>query len=372
MKKFVRILISILAGGGGFSLSNTLVLLWHAGPLEVKWAIIGLSTIVAALIGFSVAPYLIRFVVQITGWMEVKLYKTPIQDIVGGAIGLIFGLIIALLLGSSLERIPLVGVYLPLVASLILGYLGLSVGVKKKEELLSVPAIFSRSREKSVAKPAHTKHNVKILDTSVIIDGRIADICKTGFIEGILIIPGFILEELRHIADSSDLLKRNRGRRGLDILNKMRKEFDVLVKIHEEDFDDISEVDSKLVRLAQKLDGDILTNDFNLNKVAELQGVKVLNINELANAVKPVVLPGEEMSVQVIKDGKEAGQGIGYLDDGTMIVVENGRRFIGRTVNVLVTSVLQTAAGRMIFAKPNNRGKANNQQVERGEYQCLT
>ncbi|WP_366923290.1 PIN/TRAM domain-containing protein [Metallumcola ferriviriculae] len=374
VKKFVRLLIAVLAGWGGFSLSNALVLLWYTGPLEVKWAIIGLSAIISALIGFYIAPYIISFVVQFTGWLEVKLYKTPIQDIVGGAVGLIFGLIIAWLLGSSLETIPLIGNWLPLFASLIFGYLGMSVGVKKKEELLNITAIFpSRSgKEKHSGKTGGTKTRVKILDTSVIIDGRIADICKTGFVEGVLIIPGFVLEELRHIADSSDLLKRNRGRRGLDILNKMRKEFDVLVKIHEEDFDDISEVDSKLVRLAQKLNGDILTNDFNLNKVAELQEVKVLNINELANAVKPVVLPGEEMSVQVIKDGKEAGQGIGYLDDGTMIVVENGRRFIGRTINVLVTSVLQTAAGRMIFAKPKSQDKANNQQIERGEYQCLT
>lgn len=372
IRKFVRILISVLSGYVGFSLSTTLlVALWYAGPLEVKWAIIGLSSIVSALIGFYGAPHIIDAVVQLTSWMEAKLYKTPIQDIMGGAVGLIFGLIIALLLGSSLERIPLVGVYLPLLASLIFGYLGVSVGLKKKEEVLGITSVFSRSG-KDKSKDDHNRRRVKILDTSVIIDGRISDICNTGFVEGVLIIPGFVLEELRHIADSSDLLKRNRGRRGLDILNKMRKEFDVLVKIHEEDFEDVAEVDSKLVRLAQKLEGDILTNDFNLNKVAELQGVKVLNINELANAVKPVVLPGEEMAVQVIKDGKEAGQGIGYLDDGTMIVVENGRRFIGRNISVLVTSVLQTAAGRMIFAKPKSQEKGNNQSVERGEYQCIT
>ena len=197
----------------------------------------------------------------------------------------------------------------------------------------------------------------KILDTSVIIDGRIADICKSGFIEGDLVIPGFVLEELRHIADSSDLLKRNRGRRGLDILNKIQKELEFKVQICERDYDDIAEVDSKLVRLAQDMKGKILTNDFNLNKVAELQGVTVLNINELANAVKPVVLPGEEMEVHVIKNGKEAGQGVAYLDDGTMIVVDGGKRHIGETIGVLVTSVLQTAAGRMIFAKPKTEEK---------------
>ena len=187
----------------------------------------------------------------------------------------------------------------------------------------------------------------------VIIDGRIADICETGFIEGTLLIPVFVLEELQHIADSADALKRIRGRRGLDILQKIRTESNKLkVEITNVDFDDISEVDSKLVRLSQQVGGKIITNDFNLNKVAQLRGVEVLNINELSNAVKPVVIPGESMQVTVVKDGKEPGQGVAYLDDGTMIVIENGRRHLNTTINVEVTSALQTAAGRMIFAKP--------------------
>ena len=194
------------------------------------------------------------------------------------------------------------------------------------------------------------------MDTSVIIDGRIADICRSGFLEGILIIPEFVLEELRHIADSPDLLKRNRGRRGLDILNRIQKDLGVEVEVVATDYEELSEVDSKLVRLAQHIEGKIITNDFNLNKVAELQGVTVLNINELANAVKPIVLPGEEMQVKVIKEGKEYGQGVAYLDDGTMIVVDEGRKFIGGELEVLVTSILQTAAGRMIFAKPKLDG----------------
>ena len=194
----------------------------------------------------------------------------------------------------------------------------------------------------------------KVLDTSVIIDGRIADICKTGFIEGKLVIPRFVLNELQHIADSSDDLKRVRGRRGLDILNIIQKELDIEVEITEKDFDDIPEVDSKLLKLAQVMNGKVVTNDYNLNKVAELQGVAVLNINELANAVKPVAIPGEEMVAQVVKEGKESNQGIAYLDDGTMIVVEGGKKHIGQTINVLVTSVLQTPAGRMIFGKPKN------------------
>ena len=192
------------------------------------------------------------------------------------------------------------------------------------------------------------------MDTSVIIDGRIADICQTGFVDGPLVIPNFVLEELRHIADSSDALKRIRGRRGLDILNKIRRELTIEVQISNEDFPDINEVDDKLVRLAQDMCGCVITNDFNLNKVAELKGVTVLNINELANAIKLVVLPGEEMVVTVVKEGKELNQGVAYLDDGTMIVVENGRNYMNETIHVAVTSVIQTNAGRMIFARPHD------------------
>ncbi len=193
--------------------------------------------------------------------------------------------------------------------------------------------------------------NYKILDTSVIIDGRIADISETGFLEGILIIPRFVLNELQQIADSADSLKRQRGRRGLDILNKMKKGIKSVVQIVDDDFSEIKEVDEKLIFLGKKLNGIVVTNDFNLNKVAQIQGVQVLNINELANAVKPIVLPGEEMSILISKEGKDSDQGVGYLEDGTMIVVEKGHQFIGKKVDVVVTSVLQTTAGRMIFAK---------------------
>lgn len=356
----IRIIIMLTAAAGGVSLGLIFTGLWVTGPMEIKWALLGLLGIITGLIGYSLAPRLMAIVVQMTKWFENRLQRTPTQDIVGGAIGLIIGLIIANLFGVSIYRLPLVGPYLAIAASLIISYLGWSVGTKKKEEFLAFIGSLRPGNKEKVHKSETAKCNYKILDTSVIIDGRIADICKSGFVEGTLLIPSFVLEELRHIADSSDLLKRNRGRRGLDILNKIRKELDVMVKIYERDYEDIAEVDSKLVKLAQDLSAHVITNDFNLNKVAELQGVKVLNINELANAVKPIVLPGEEMIVQVIKDGKEMGQGVGYLDDGTMIVVENGRRFIGQTIAVLVTSVLQTAAGRMIFAKP----KALERKVE--------
>ena len=208
------------------------------------------------------------------------------------------------------------------------------------------------SKEKGGRKE---KEEVVLLDTSVIIDGRIADISQTGFIHGTVMIPRFVLNELQHIADSPDVLRRNRGRRGLDMLNKLQKESRVPIRITDADVSEIREVDSKLVRLAKDLDCPIITNDYNLNRVAELQGVKVLNINELANAVKAVVLPGETITVEIIQEGKELGQGVGYLDDGTMVVIEDGRRYIGQTVEVNVTRVLQTVAGRMIFAQLPNK-----------------
>src|SRR5699024_505651 len=226
------------------------------------------------------------------------------------------------------------------------------LNVNKKERDKKRPVV---EEEVTTSNP-HSR--AKILDTSVIIDGRIADICQTSFLEGTIVIPQFVLGELQHIADSSDVLKRNRGRRGLDVLNRIQKELPVKGEIYEGDFEEIQEVDSKLIKLAKVIDGIVVTNDFNLNKVCDLQGVRVLNINDLANAVKPVVLPGEELQVQVIKDGKEQNQGIAYLDDGTMIVVEEGRNYIGKTIEVLITSVLQTSAGRMIFAKPKLLEKA--------------
>lgn len=251
--------------------------------------------------------------------------------------------------------IPYVSFIGQLIVYGLFAYLGIRLSTKKRDDIANVVGDVTSFRRVSKEKIKNNyKSCPKILDTSVIIDGRIADICKTGFIEGPLVIPEFVLEELQHIADSSDALKRNRGRRGLDILNKIQKELDIDIIIHEKKFEDIQEVDSKLLKLTQLMKGKIITNDYNLNKVAEVQGIDVLNINELANALKPVVLPGEEMVVQVVRDGKESGQGLAYLDDGTMIVIESGRKFIGDTIDVVVTSVLQTSAGKMIFAKPKS------------------
>ncbi|ABZ83930.1 pin domain protein [Heliomicrobium modesticaldum Ice1] len=357
--KFMRSAIAVAFAAVGFSSGMSLLSganrVFDLSSYPAKHSFLAVITLIPGALGFIIAPQLIRWVVVMTGWLENRLQRTPIQDLVGGAIGLIVGLIIANLLDVSISELPGLGRYLSVGLSAIMGYVGMRVGVKKREEILTF--IYPRWKEKHAKDKLGDKAEargacLKVLDTSVIIDGRIADICKSGFIDGTLVIPAFVLEELQHIADSSDLLKRNRGRRGLDVLNKIRKELDVAVQIDQRDYDDLAEVDSKLVRLCREINGHIVTNDYNLNKVAELQGVKVLNINELANAVKPVVLPGEEMTVQVIKDGKELGQGVAYLDDGTMIVVDGGKRFIGQTITVLVTSVLQTSAGRMIFAKP--------------------
>jgi len=312
------------------------------------------SGIIGGIIFYLLSPWIIKQGTQSTRKVEKTLQKIPTNEIIIGSIGLIIGLIIANLISGPLKLLQIAWLtsIISILLYILLGYLGISIAIKKKEDLVNIFSFLKKINIKD--KGSKTEHKVqpKVLDTSVIIDGRIADIVKTGFVEGPLIIPTFVLEELRHIADSSDGLKRNRGRRGLDILNKIQNDMDIPVEIIEKDFDDVSEVDTKLLKVAQMLGGKVVTNDYNLNKVAEFQRVPVLNINELANAVKPVVLPGEEMIVMVIKDGKETGQGVAYLDDGTMIVVDGGRKFIGETITVVVTSVLQTAAGRMIFAKP--------------------
>jgi uncharacterized protein YacL len=240
-----------------------------------------------------------------------------------------------------------------MVLTLIFIYLGVLIAIRGKDEFNLVIPYIKLTRQDE-------REEIIILDTSVIIDGRIADICKTKFIEGKLIVPRFVLRELQQIADSADPLRRNRGRRGLDILNRIQKSDNIYVKIHEGDYPEIKEVDAKLVKMAKVLQAKIFTNDYNLNKIAELQGITVLNINELANALKPVVLPGETMTVKLVKEGKEFSQGVGYLDDGTMVVVDHARHLIGKSVNVVVSSVLQTAAGKMIFAELNQNRRNRN------------
>jgi uncharacterized protein YacL len=294
--------------------------------------------------------------------VEYGLRETKPGALLGGAAGLAGGLVLAGIAAWALEMTMPAVQSVPLLGFFLLAafpYLGLIYGGK----LFGDAGIFKQSRGSEAV--AHATTSNKILDTSVIIDGRVADLCETGFLEGTFILPQFILNELQHIADSSDPLKRGRGRRGLDILGKIQKMVDVEVHIVEEDFPHIKEVDSKIVVLAKKLNAKVITNDLNLSKVAELQGVRVLNINELCNALKPVVLPGEQLRVFVLKEGKEAGQGVAYLDDGTMIVVDNAKRFIGSNVNVMVTSVLQTQAGRMIFTRLKDETEGQDLQAAR-------
>lgn len=358
LKRIVQACFLITGGTLGILLIPELLLLMNIKNIPIidsSYVTAILGAIIFYLITFWAVDYVIGFI----KWAEDSLVKIPVTDVLFGSIGLIFGLLVAFLISFALNGIkfPILNTVAPVLLTLIFGYLGFQVGFKKRDELLS---LFSIKRKKSVDEENEKSgsQSLKILDTSVIIDGRVADICQTGFLEGTIVIPQFVLEELQHIADSSDVLKRNRGRRGLDILNRIQKELSIKVEIYEGDFEEIQEVDSKLVKLAKLTNGILVTNDFNLNKVCELQKVSVLNINDLANAVKPVVLPGEELNVQVIKDGKEFHQGVAYLDDGTMIVVEEGREYIGRRIDVLVTSVLQTSAGRMIFAKPKLLEKA--------------
>lgn len=356
VRRLIQVVLGLIGAGIGISLSflfSQFSLLQGYLPVAgyLFYIMTGILALICGLITFFLAPLLMQGTAQMVRFFESALQRTPMQDLAGGAIGLIVGLVIANLLGAPMVRIPWVGPYIPILASILLGYLGLSVGLKKKEEWASLFSAFKLGGRQG--RSEGTRGLYKILDTNVIIDGRIADICRSGFLEGTLIVPRFVLEELQHIADSSDLLRRNKGRRGLDILNNMRKEQGIRIEIRDFEGLDHLEVDARLIKVGKRFDAPVLTNDYNLNKVAELDGVKVLNINELSNAVKPIFLPGEEIgNVDVIRDGKEAGQGIAYLEDGTMIVIEGGKRYIGQRICVLVTSVLQTSAGRMIFAKP--------------------
>jgi len=289
---------------------------------------------------------------------EWRLHRISLKRLIGAAIGSILGIVgaylFALVIRSSIPAGHTQS-FLQIMVMLLMAYVGLAVGANKGDllNLAALGGVFGGEKQ--------TKKSYKILDTSVIIDGRIADIAETGFLDGTIVIPQFVLRELQLVADSADSLKRNRGRRGLDILQRLQKVASVQIQIVEDDFPAVREVDLKLIELAKVYEGKIITNDFNLNKVAQLQGVEVLNINELANSLKPIVLPGESMRVFVLKEGKEYNQGVAYLDDGTMVVVDNARKMIGKTVDITVTSVLQTTAGKMIFGKWDERAAARSE-----------
>ncbi len=316
-------------------------------PQEQEWLIIiGLA---GSALGFLITPLV---AVRLYVWVRDQIRRAPASAVLAGTIGLTIGLSISVLLAFPLSMLPgELGNWLPLVMACVLGYVGVSIMVLRQQDMLQAFNSFLPFNTAVVAQGASAVPNQLVLDTSTVIDGRIADISQTGFIQGTLVFPHFVLDELRHIADSSDPLRRNRGRRGLEILNRLQKDASIPVIVSDVDFDDMVEVDAKLIRLAKTLHAPIITNDFNLNRVAEVQGVRALNINELTNAVKSVVLPGEELEVRVIQEGKEIGQGVGFLEDGTMVVVENGRRLMGQETGVVATRVLQTVAGRMIFAQ---------------------
>lgn len=339
-------------------------------PFSIWW-IVGIG-VGGAVLAFVITPYI---TVVPYRWMR----EAAASDLVAAVIGLIIGLIISFLIAIPLANLPgIFGRMLPFVGTVVCGGLGVALAVQRKNDLshLMQASFASRrardrereeERQKEKEKESDKEHASQLqpvtqilLDTSAIIDGRIADISQTGFVSGALLVPRFVLNELQRIADSADTMRRNRGRRGLEMLNRLQKDTTVPIEITDADVEDVVEVDGKLVKMARTLHCPIITNDFNLNRVAELQGVKVLNINELANAVKPVLLPGEDIFIKIMQDGKELGQGVGYLDDGTMIVVEGGRQFMGMTIEVSVTRVLQTVAGRMIFAHPKQGNNGNS------------
>ena len=347
--RYIRVLGAALGGllgvvvvasnGGLFSSSE------YEGALIAAW------TAAWIVVGFAILPYL---TVVPAIWLIRRVEELTTAEFVTAVIGLLLGLFMGVLLGFPLARFPEpFGSVLPLGVSLFLGLGMVGLTVAKRADLITAAEAIGLVRP-AVSQAATTSTGSPhiVVDTSAIIDGRIAEIVESGFIYGSLVIPRFVLNELQHIADSSDTLRRNRGRRGLEILSRMQKDTTTPVEIIEDDVPEIAEVDAKLVALARVRSRVILTNDFNLNRIAELQGVRVMNLNSLANAVKPALLPGEELRVRVIQEGKEAGQSVGFLDDGTMIVVEGGARHIDKDVDVTVTRVLQTVAGRMIFAQP--------------------
>jgi uncharacterized protein YacL len=332
--------LSFVVGGSGIFGQGA-----YAGALIALWLVAWL------VVGFAVLPYL---TVVPAAWLIRWVQELSTAEFVAAVLGLLMGLLLGLLLGFPMAAFPApFGTWLPVGVSITLGLGMAGLTVAKRHDLITAAEAIGllRRRGEEPAAPRRGEPHV-VVDTSAIIDGRIADIAEAGFLQGTLVVPRVVLEELQRIADSPDTLRRARGRRGLEIVARLQKEDRVPVEIADETHPEIPEVDAKLVAMARARSGVILTNDFNLNRVAEIQGLRVMNVNSLANAMKPAVLPGEELRVRVIQEGKEAGQGVGFLDDGTMIVVEGGARHLDRDVGVVVTRVLQTVAGRMIFAQP--------------------
>ena len=346
---FIRIIGMVVLAVGGVSWGVYLAQI--AGESAQLYGVV--MGLLGALVGLVLTPFLTTRPIRA---IRVSLGQTNNRTLFSILSGLIIGLIIGALLSVPLAQLPRpLGQILPIVCTIAMAYLGITLFVSRQEDFRSMFAGFLHRQQSDAPKANEPIEQVILLDTSVIIDGRIADIARTGFIPGALLITRFVLQELQYIADSADSLRRQRGRRGLEVLSDLQKNEQVKVTITDQDVKGNHPVDEKLLLLARKLNCPVLTNDYNLNRVAELQGVRILNINELANSVKVVYLPGEPLAVQIIQEGKEFGQGVGYLDDGTMIVVENGVEHLGSKIPTVVTKVLQTAAGRMIFARPDGK-----------------
>ncbi|MCD4739279.1 MAG: PIN domain-containing protein [Anaerolineae bacterium] len=344
-----RLVGLILFALGGLAFGDQIVMWFPSLFTWLSWIRIATSVVFAG-IGFAVAPWL-----SIHPFHRLRdlIQQLPAQTLGSAIVGLFVGLAFGTLTAYPLSQLPApFGEILPFAVAVLFGYLGIMVMTVRADLIEALRKRISfRGSDQEKQENSRLASPI-LLDTSVIIDGRIDDICRTGFIQGELIVPLFVLNELQHIADSSEALRRNRGRRGLEILRHLQEESPVPIRITDEEAENVDEVDDKLIVVAKRLGGSILTNDYNLNRVSELQGIQVLNVNELANAVKTVLLPGETFTIHVLQEGKELNQGVGYLDDGTMVVVEEGRRYIGQTIAVVVNKVLQTAAGRMIFAQP--------------------
>ena len=354
----IRLIFLLIFGIIGVFLGEPLGLLiqeiWPANT----WPIIiyqVLTSLIIAFFGFLIGPWIS---IKPINAIRKRLTKLSAQTLIFGLIGLIFGLILAALLAYPISLLPSpLGNILPFIAVLLFGYLGIVIFIARQKDINSIFRGIGKggsgtSDENEVSGLQDSRRI--LVDTSAIIDGRISDIARTGFIPGHLLIPRFVLNELQYVSDSADNLRRQRGRRGMEVLAELQKDPSIPVTISDIDVEGVREVDERLIVLARQLSCPILTNDYNLNRVAELQGVHILNINELANAVKAILLPGESLDMKIIQEGKEYGQGVGYMEDGTMVVVEDGNKYIGKTINITVTKVLQTAAGRMIFAKPEN------------------
>lgn len=363
-KNFVRIIMFIIGLAFGVTILPPIWSLTHLNRyhfLNSTFLNACIGGLIFLLLSLLLENYIIAFIRRLENGLRKKSITTLFVDGIGCIIGLVIGVLISLPLYRM--TLPVVNNLLPACLTIVGGYIGYYITKSRGDEFKS---LFAHRKNNAASgdilerKAGDDFRQYKILDTSVIIDGRIYDIAKTGFIDGTILIPRFVLYELQYIADSADSLKRMRGRRGLDILNSLQKEPDIHVEMYEGDFDDIDEVDTKLIRLAKMIDGVVVTNDYNLNKVCEFQHVPVLNINALANAVKPVAIPGETMQVQIVKEGTERSQGVAYLDDGTMVVVEDARDQMNKVMAVVVTTSLQTDAGRMIFAKPLNPRKNLN------------